>query len=124
MNKIFKRIVNRNSNFNKLFTGDRFFEKLQLLKESFRQKIKIKFYLLFKFISKKEIDLKSLNILKFIPFSICTGLILLNNKTEENTLLCFKASNKELEKVLNNLETQIKNLEFKYHGKMRRQAIK
>jgi hypothetical protein len=37
---------------------------------------------------------------------------------------CYPASDKEIEKIRTNLENQIKNLEFKYHGKLRRQPIK
>ena len=47
-----------------------------------------------------------------------------NNSGQFNKLFCYKATNKELEKLMSNLENQIKNLEFKYHGKMRRQPIK
>ena len=37
---------------------------------------------------------------------------------------CYPASDKELEKIRSNLEREIKNLEFKYEGKLRRQPIK
>jgi len=37
--------------------------------------------------------------------------------------MCYKATNKEIEKMTANLESKIKNLEFKYHGKLRRQPI-
>jgi hypothetical protein len=37
---------------------------------------------------------------------------------------CYPANDKEIEKVRNNLENQIKSLEFKYQGKLRRQPVK
>lgn len=66
--------------------------------------------------SKKKVDL-----FKIIQFSIMSGILLLE---KEKRLYCYKATNKELEKMMNNLENQIKNLEFRYHGKLRRQPIK
>lgn len=39
-------------------------------------------------------------------------------------LSCYPASDKELDKVRSNLENQIKSLEFKYQGKLRRQPVK
>lgn len=62
-----------------------------------------------------------LDYVKFIPFSMM-GLMAILEK--EKIMNCYKASNKELEKIMNNLETQIKNLEFRHHGKLRRQPIK
>ena len=41
-----------------------------------------------------------------------------------NKVSCFPASDKELEKIRGNLEKEIKNLEFKYQGKLRRQPVK
>ena len=62
-----------------------------------------------------------LDYVKFIPFSMM-GLMAILEK--EKIMNCYKASNKELEKIMNNLENQIKNLEFRHHGKLRRQPIK
>jgi hypothetical protein len=39
-------------------------------------------------------------------------------------LRCYAANNKELDKVMGFLDREIKNLEFKYHGKIRRQPIR
>jgi SpoVK/Ycf46/Vps4 family AAA+-type ATPase len=41
----------------------------------------------------------------------------------KSKLYCYSASNKELEKMMNSLDREIKNLEFKYQGKLRRQPI-
>jgi hypothetical protein len=62
-----------------------------------------------------------LEYVKFIPFSMM-GLMAILEK--EKIMNCYKASNKELDKIMNNLENQIKNLEFRHHGKLRRQPIK
>jgi hypothetical protein len=78
---------------------------------------------------------------KYFPFAICTGLMLLNSKInyekkfnaneifrafklESPLMYCYKVNNKELEKMMGLLETQIKNLEFRYQGKLRRQPVK
>lgn len=37
---------------------------------------------------------------------------------------CYPASDKEIDKIRTNLENEIKSLEFKYQGKLRRQPIK
>lgn len=44
--------------------------------------------------------------------------------TKNKKSFCFKANNKELERVSNLIETEIRNLEFKYEGKLRREPIK
>jgi len=41
-----------------------------------------------------------------------------------NVALCHNISDKEIDKMRNNLEEQIKNLEFKYQGKLKRQNVK
>jgi len=64
---------------------------------------------------------KTYEFIKILPFSVISGIILLE---KEKRLYCFKANNKELDKMMSNLENQIKNLEFRYHGKLRRQPIK
>lgn len=38
--------------------------------------------------------------------------------------LCYKASNKQLDAIMTRLDNEIKNLEFRYEGKLRRQPIK
>lgn len=80
-----------------------------------------------------------INLSKYFPFAICTGLFLLNSKnTKENeskqnklfnffnfpSIHCYKINNRELEKMMSLLENSIKNLEFRYQGKLRRQPIK
>jgi hypothetical protein len=63
-----------------------------------------------------------INFVKFFPIAIYGGLLFLEK--QKKNMFCYKASNKELDKMTANLENQIKNLEFKYHGKLRRQPIK
>ena len=80
-------------------------------------------------------------ITKYFPFVIFAGLMLLNTKYRKRNefnkneffrtfgldtamLHCYKVNNKELEKMMGLLENQIKNLEFRYQGKLRRQPIK
>lgn len=46
----------------------------------------------------------------------------LHGKT--STLFCYKTNNPQLEKFVDQIESSIKNLEFKYHGTMHRQPIK
>ena len=89
---------------------------------------------------KKQVD-PNMELAKYFPFAICTGLILLNSKSkyeknfnadkifrafklESPMMYCYKINNKELEKMMGLLETQIKNLEFRYQGKLRRQPVK
>jgi hypothetical protein len=66
--------------------------------------------------------IKKINFVKFLPIGLYLTVIFL--ETQKKNMFCFKASNKELEKMTSNIENQIKNLEFKYHGKLRRQPIK
>ncbi len=58
-----------------------------------------------------------------IPFILSLSFSLTLFPLKQTKLNCYKATNKEIEKVLNSLDTQIKNLEFKYHGKLRRTPI-
>ena len=46
------------------------------------------------------------------------------NNIDEKEIKETEINNKELEKFKNNLETQIKDLEFKYQGLLRRQPLK
>jgi chaperonin cofactor prefoldin len=104
----FKSIKNLQSQFSNIKT------KISSLKDRINKKLNLGTYS--SYINKKTFDF-----LKILPFSIISGIILLE---KEKRLYCFKASNKELDKMMNNLENQIKNLEFRYHGKLRRQPIK
>jgi hypothetical protein len=65
-------------------------------------------------IKKSKFELYSL-----FPFFV--GIYIFSNS---KNLLCYKASNKELDKIMNSLENHIKNLEFKYQGKLNRQPIR
>jgi len=88
----------------------------------------------------RQVD-PNMELAKYFPFAICTGLMLLNSKfnhdknfkadkifrafkLESPMIHCYKVNNKELEKMMGLLETQIKNLEFRYQGKLRRQPVK
>lgn len=63
------------------------------------------------------------NTLQRIKFTLPMIAFLYFSKYNCNKIQCFKAKNKEIDKILNNLEEKIKNLEFKYAGKLQRQNI-
>lgn len=74
------------------------------------------------FISYKKIISKNFKKSKFDIYSLLPlviGMYLFNKK-----LNCYQANNKELDKVMNFLDREIKNLEFKYQGKIKRQPIR
>jgi hypothetical protein len=65
---------------------------------------------------KNKFNIKDL--LKILPF------LLLISFNENKKIFCFKATNKELERASNTIENDIKNLEFKYGGTLKREPIK
>jgi uncharacterized protein YsxB (DUF464 family) len=65
----------------------------------------------------KNLKKHKFDIYSLLPLVI--GMYLYTKK-----LNCYQANNKELDKVMNYLEREIKNLEFKYQGKIRRQPIR
>ncbi len=52
------------------------------------------------------------------------SFLLLISFNENKKMFCYKASNKELERASNTIENDIKNLEFKYGGTLKREPIK
>ncbi len=58
------------------------------------------------------------HLLKALPFFLLLSFL------EFKKIHCYKASNKELDRVRNLIEDEIKNLEFKYKGLLRREPIK
>jgi hypothetical protein len=74
------------------------------------------------FLSHKNLFRKNFNKHKFDIYSLLPLLIGMYLFTKK--LHCYQANNKELDKVMNFLDREIKNLEFKYQGKIRRQPIR
>lgn len=58
------------------------------------------------------------NILKIIP------IFFLFTCVEFKKVFCYKASNKELDRVKYLIEEEIKNLEFRYKGTIKREPLK
>ncbi len=73
-------------------------------------------------LSHKHLFRKNFNKHKFDIYSLLPLLIGMYLFTKK--LHCYQANNKELDKVMNFLDREIKNLEFKYQGKIRRQPIR
>lgn len=114
--------MNKSFHFHKCYTYYlKYNKKIQFYIESFRTKI-MKFRIKLNNIGKNYKKRKPSNFSKF-HFSGILGMMIFLERVKKQ-MFCYKASNKELEKLMNSLESQIKNLEFKYHGKLRRQPIK
>ncbi len=63
-------------------------------------------------------DFYSDNILKVLP------VFLLLSFLKFKKIYCYKASNKELDRIRKLIEEEIKDLEFKYKGLLKREPIK
>lgn len=132
--------------FNKIFNGlglkgdsNKNYRYLNLMfKKLYNIKSKLNFLKKKKFNTKQN---SNPELTKYFPFMVCAGLLLLNSKNRKYNfndhnnifkslgldlplLHCYKVNNKEIEKMMGLLENQIKNLEFRYQGKLRRQPIK
>lgn len=127
---MYKRIVNNRRLFHAQFDNlvktnpffKTFFEKLKLMNNQFKTQFSKRIEKLRRFMMKTE---KNSKINRILPFCLCAGMLLFERQKEyRSRVICYKATNKELDKVMANLEAKIKNLEFKYHGKLRRQPIK
>jgi hypothetical protein len=74
------------------------------------------------FLNKKHFIRINFNKPKFDIYSLLPLVIGMYLYTKK--LSCYTANNKELDKVMNYLDKEIKNLEFKYQGKISRQPIR
>jgi hypothetical protein len=74
------------------------------------------------YISKKSFIRKNSHYNKFDIYSLLPFVIGMYLYTKK--LSCYSVSNKELDKVMNFLDKEIKNLEFKHQGKIKRQPIR
>ena len=93
------------------------FDKNEILNKTKQIFINAKNFLNRRHLIRKTFRKNKFDIHSLLPLVI--GMYLYTKK-----MYCYSANNKELDKVMNFLDREIKNLEFKYQGKIKRQPIR